>query len=90
MGPGGSEQGFDVPHFDQRAHAQTQSKIEQRRHKARGKSTRNRMEEAEREQAGSPLFNFTWVSGMLLAIFLASGKMTSETSVRKKQPLEES
>lgn len=94
MGPAGASQGYDVPHFDPRAHTQTQSKIEQTRHKARRKATRDRMEEAEKETAGSAggstLFNFTWVSGMLLALVWMSGRMTSETSVKRKQVFEES
>ena len=89
MGPGGAGQGFDVPHFDHRAHAQTHSNIQRRRESAR--RTRDKMiEEEERETAsGSTLFYFTWVSGMLLAIFWVSGKVASENSVRKKMQQEE-
>lgn len=88
-GPGGFTTGYgsDVPHFDNRAHQQTQNNIERSRHKARRKRD-TRFDGVEEEASGgSTMTSFLWISGLLAGMFGLSGVLAtrSKAAVRVKE-----
>ncbi|KAF2480124.1 hypothetical protein BDY17DRAFT_256439 [Neohortaea acidophila] len=89
MGPGGFTHGWDndVRHFDQRAHTQTHSNIEQTRHKARRRREVRSDDTSPESSGGSVLFNFLWVSGTLVGLLwvLRTWSVPPKTKARREE-----